>query len=144
MCCSLKLRRIISFSRLVCRPTASEVRPRMRADGSGGAGGDVPQEAKHFTLLSNRLKAMGSEYGAVRPHATSSSVCGSGRVEGGAGAGVQLTAHDGLWESAWETADSLEARLAVEHCVHEVGRPRCSHAPHFIQHDGWVKEFAGH
>ena len=39
------------------------------------------------------------------------------------GAGVQLTAHDGLWESAWETADSLEARLAVEHCVHEVRRP---------------------
>jgi len=28
-------------------------------------------------------------------------------------------AHEGLWQSAHETAGSLPARLAVEHCVHE-------------------------
>ena len=36
---------------------------------------------------------------------------------------MQLPAHDGLWESASESArllvGGLEARLAVEHCVHE-------------------------
>ena len=30
-----------------------------------------------------------------------------------------LSAHDGLWNSASETAYSLEARLVIEHCVHE-------------------------
>lgn len=30
-----------------------------------------------------------------------------------------LPVHDGLWQSAMETADSLGARLAVEHCCHE-------------------------
>ena len=30
-----------------------------------------------------------------------------------------LNAHDGLWNSASETAYSLEARLVIEHCVHE-------------------------
>ena len=30
-----------------------------------------------------------------------------------------LNAHDGLWNSASETSYSLEARLVIEHCVHE-------------------------
>ena len=30
-----------------------------------------------------------------------------------------MAAHDGLWESAAETARSLPARLAIESCVHE-------------------------
>ena len=51
-------------------------------------------EARHFSLLAARLVELGSSYGA-------------------------LTAHDGLWESATETRDSLEARLVIEHCVHE-------------------------
>jgi hypothetical protein len=65
---------------------SSVIGPRMRADRSDGAGGTFTQEAKHFTLLNNRLEAMGSEYGAVRPHATWSlsswSSGGLGRVEG--------------------------------------------------------------
>ena len=51
-------------------------------------------EARHHELLAGRLKALGSAYG-------------------------DLEVHDGLWQTAMETADSLEARLAVEHCVHE-------------------------
>ncbi|MHA1537350.1 MAG: ferritin-like domain-containing protein [Alphaproteobacteria bacterium] len=46
------------------------------------------EEAKHFTLLSDRLHALGSSYGA-------------------------LPAHDGLWEAAEATAHDLLARLAV-------------------------------
>lgn len=52
-------------------------------------------EGRHFTLLLKRLKEMGSFYGA-------------------------LPAHDGLWDSATATSNDLLARLAVEHCVHEV------------------------
>ncbi|KAG9455010.1 hypothetical protein H6P81_007914 [Aristolochia fimbriata] len=52
-------------------------------------------EGRHFTLLSNRLQELGSYYGA-------------------------LPAHDGLWDSATTTSGNLLARLAVEHCVHEV------------------------
>jgi uncharacterized ferritin-like protein (DUF455 family) len=51
-------------------------------------------EARHFAALSDRLEELGSRYGA-------------------------LAAHDGLWDSASDTARSLEARLVVEHCVHE-------------------------
>ncbi|GAB4816722.1 hypothetical protein N2152v2_003768 [Parachlorella kessleri] len=51
-------------------------------------------ECRHFQLLEKRLEQTGSHYGA-------------------------LPAHDGLWESARETAGSLAARLAVEHCTHE-------------------------
>jgi len=51
-------------------------------------------ECKHYTLLNNRLKELGSHYG-------------------------QLPAHAGLWESAQETAHDLFARLAIEHMVHE-------------------------
>ncbi|XP_060083876.1 uncharacterized protein HI_0077-like [Ylistrum balloti] len=51
-------------------------------------------EAKHFLLLSNRLKDLNSHFGA-------------------------LTVHNGLWESATETRDSLLARLAIVHMVHE-------------------------
>lgn len=53
------------------------------------------EEASHFTLLAQRLEDIGSRYGV-------------------------LPVHDGLWESATQTAGSLAARLAVEHCVHEV------------------------
>lgn len=52
-------------------------------------------EGRHFTLLAARLEALGSSYGA-------------------------LPAHDGLWDSATATSKDLLARLAVEHCVHEV------------------------
>lgn len=51
-------------------------------------------EARHFSELLKRLRATGMDYGS-------------------------LPAHDGLWESATETAGSLAARLAVEHAVHE-------------------------
>jgi uncharacterized ferritin-like protein (DUF455 family) len=51
-------------------------------------------EARHFSLLLLRLQATGMDYGS-------------------------LPAHDGLWESAMETAGSLAARLSVEHAVHE-------------------------
>jgi hypothetical protein len=52
-------------------------------------------EGRHFTLLAERLEGLGSFYGA-------------------------LPAHDGLWDSATATSNDLLARLAVEHCVHEV------------------------
>lgn len=52
-------------------------------------------EGRHFTLLAARLEELGSFYGA-------------------------LPAHDGLWDSAVATSKDLFARLAVEHCVHEV------------------------
>lgn len=55
-------------------------------------------EGRHFTLLQRRLTEMGSFYGA-------------------------LPAHDGLWDSATATSKDLLARLAVEHCVHEVLYP---------------------
>lgn len=45
-------------------------------------------EARHYSMLANRLVALGSHYGA-------------------------LPAHDGLWEAAERTADDLLARLAV-------------------------------
>lgn len=46
------------------------------------------EEAHHFSLLSNRLAALGSHYGA-------------------------LPAHDGLWQAAQETEHDLLARLAI-------------------------------
>jgi uncharacterized ferritin-like protein (DUF455 family) len=46
------------------------------------------EEALHFTLLANRLKELGSFYGA-------------------------LPAHDGLWQAAEETAHDFLARLAI-------------------------------
>ncbi|MEO0999481.1 MAG: ferritin-like domain-containing protein [Pseudomonadota bacterium] len=46
------------------------------------------EEAKHFQLLSARLEALGSHYGA-------------------------LPAHAGMWRAAEETAEDLPARLAV-------------------------------
>jgi len=51
-------------------------------------------EARHFSLLLKRLNETGMDYG-------------------------DIPAHDGLWESAMETAHSLPARLAVEHATHE-------------------------
>jgi uncharacterized ferritin-like protein (DUF455 family) len=50
--------------------------------------GVAAEEAKHFTLLSERLASLGACYG-------------------------DLPAHDGLWEAASATRDSLAARLAV-------------------------------
>jgi uncharacterized ferritin-like protein (DUF455 family) len=50
--------------------------------------GVAAEEAEHFALLDARLRALGSEYGA-------------------------LPAHDGLWEAAAATAHDLLARLAV-------------------------------
>ena len=46
------------------------------------------EEAKHYSLLAERLEALGSRYGA-------------------------LPAHDGLWQAAQDTAHDLLARLAV-------------------------------
>jgi len=46
------------------------------------------EESKHFNLLADRLEAMGSHYGA-------------------------LPAHAGMWRAAEDTAEDLEARLAV-------------------------------
>uniref|UniRef100_A0A0A9FC34 Uncharacterized protein n=1 Tax=Arundo donax TaxID=35708 RepID=A0A0A9FC34_ARUDO len=51
-------------------------------------------EGRHYTVLSARMRELGSHYGA-------------------------LPAHDGLWDSAMRTSHCLLARLAVEHCVHE-------------------------
>ncbi|XP_067942082.1 uncharacterized protein HI_0077-like isoform X2 [Watersipora subatra] len=51
-------------------------------------------ETKHFKLLSDRLNQLGSHFGA-------------------------LPVHNGLWESAEATNESLLARLAVVHMVHE-------------------------
>ncbi|KWU46559.1 DUF455-domain-containing protein [Rhodotorula sp. JG-1b] len=51
-------------------------------------------EAKHFTLLSERLEALGCKYG-------------------------DLSVHNGLWESALQTSHSLFSRLAIIALVHE-------------------------
>lgn len=51
-------------------------------------------EARHYQSLKKRLKELGMEFG-------------------------ELPVHDGLWNSALETKDSLPARLAIEHCTHE-------------------------
>ncbi|MCK5749677.1 MAG: ferritin-like domain-containing protein [Oricola sp.] len=45
-------------------------------------------EARHFTLLRNRLKTLGADYG-------------------------DLPAHDGLWQSATDTSGDLISRLAI-------------------------------
>jgi uncharacterized ferritin-like protein (DUF455 family) len=50
--------------------------------------GVAADEAMHFALLGRHLASMGSHYGA-------------------------LPAHDGLWQSAWETRHDVAARLAV-------------------------------
>jgi uncharacterized ferritin-like protein (DUF455 family) len=52
------------------------------------------EEAKHFMMLSNRLKALGSSYGACE-------------------------AHDGLWQAALASAGSLPDRLAIAPLTHE-------------------------
>lgn len=59
--------------------------PREFADDWLRVGAD---EAMHFALLDRRLRQLGSRYGA-------------------------MPAHDGLWESAYETRDDALARLAV-------------------------------
>ena len=64
---------------------ASEPVPRSFFDGWLGVADD---EARHFTLLSNRLHDYGACYG-------------------------DLPAHNGLWEAARETSQALHARLAI-------------------------------
>lgn len=61
------------------------VMPRRFTDDWISVGDD---EARHFTLLAGRLKSMQTLYG-------------------------DLPAHDGLWQSALDTKDSLPARLAI-------------------------------
>jgi uncharacterized ferritin-like protein (DUF455 family) len=61
------------------------VMPRMFTDDWVAVGDD---EARHFTLLAGRLKSLQCVYG-------------------------DLPAHDGLWQSAMDTAGSLPARLAI-------------------------------
>jgi uncharacterized ferritin-like protein (DUF455 family) len=51
-------------------------------------------EARHYAALKKRLVELGGRYG-------------------------DLPVHDGLWDSATRTKESLEARLAVEHATHE-------------------------
>ncbi|XP_060768067.1 uncharacterized protein si:ch73-314g15.3 [Neoarius graeffei] len=51
-------------------------------------------EAKHYELLEQRIKELGSSFGA-------------------------LPVHNGLWQSAAETSHDLLARLAIVHMVHE-------------------------
>ncbi|KAG9489043.1 hypothetical protein GDO78_005183 [Eleutherodactylus coqui] len=51
-------------------------------------------EAKHYCLLEKRLVELGSHFGA-------------------------LPVHDGLWQSAEDTAHDLLGRLAIVHMVHE-------------------------
>ncbi len=51
-------------------------------------------EAKHFSMWAQRLVDLGSAYG-------------------------ELKGHDGLWQSATETAGDILARLVIVHMVHE-------------------------
>ncbi|KAL5020070.1 hypothetical protein ScPMuIL_002962 [Solemya velum] len=51
-------------------------------------------EAKHYSLISTRLRDLGSHFGSQ-------------------------PVHNGLWQTASETSESLLARLAVVHMVHE-------------------------
>ncbi|XP_061173710.1 uncharacterized protein LOC133182870 isoform X2 [Saccostrea echinata] len=51
-------------------------------------------EAKHYKMLSDRLQDLGSYFGA-------------------------LPVHNALWSAATDTSDSLLARLAIVHMVHE-------------------------
>lgn len=51
-------------------------------------------EAKHFTMINERLNDLGSHFGA-------------------------LPVHNGLWQSAQETSHDILARLAIVHMVHE-------------------------
>ncbi|KAG7278138.1 hypothetical protein CRUP_019448 [Coryphaenoides rupestris] len=51
-------------------------------------------EAKHYQLLEKRISELGSFFGA-------------------------LPVHNGLWQSATDTADDLLSRLAIVHMVHE-------------------------
>lgn len=72
-------------------------------------------EAKHFTLLSERLEALGCTYGELSVH--------NGRLLSAARPFV-LRAHPpfqppGLWESALQTSHSLFSRLAIIALVHE-------------------------
>ncbi len=70
---------------IIARFAVSEDLPRDFYDDWVGV---AAEEAKHFTLLSDRLRAFGSGYG-------------------------DLPAHGGLWEAAAATAQDLAGRLAV-------------------------------
>jgi uncharacterized ferritin-like protein (DUF455 family) len=69
---------------LIARFASQDLPPDYYDDWVGVAN----DEARHFTLLQNRLAEMDTHYGA-------------------------FPAHDGLWEAATDTADDLAARLAV-------------------------------
>lgn len=83
---------MISKQDIIARFGKQELMPREFFDDFVKVAKD---EGRHFTLLAARLEEMGSFYG-------------------------ELPAHDGLWDSAMATSKDLLARLAVEHCVHEV------------------------
>lgn len=91
-CCSNIVLIILIKQDIIARFGKQESMPREFFDDFVRVAQD---EGRHFTLLAARLKELGSFYGA-------------------------LSAHDGLWDSAVATAKDLFARLAVEHCVHEV------------------------
>ncbi|WP_273792532.1 ferritin-like domain-containing protein [Brucella anthropi] len=69
---------------IVARFAAKQI-PRSFFDGWMRVADD---EARHFMLLRDRLRSLGADYG-------------------------DLPAHDGLWQSAHQTRNDLEARLAV-------------------------------
>lgn len=94
-------------------------------------------EARHFKMLAARLEALGSRQGVCVCACVQLLGAGSFRSVPryariyiiGCTRAVNkrtlcssygaLNAHDGLWNSAAETSYSLEARLVIEHCVHE-------------------------
>lgn len=80
------------FQDIIARFGKAEAMPREFFDDFVKVADD---EGRHFRLLAGRLQELGSHYGS-------------------------LPAHDGLWDSAEATAHDLSARLAIEHCVHEV------------------------
>ncbi|XP_051558799.1 uncharacterized protein HI_0077 isoform X2 [Myxocyprinus asiaticus] len=73
------------------RLTSGEPLPRQFFDDFVKVAGD---EAKHYQLLEQRIMELGSSFGA-------------------------LPVHNGLWQSATDTAHNLLARLAIVHMVHE-------------------------
>ena len=79
-------------------------------------------EARHYTALRARLEDLGGRWvldstGALShvarlTRATRYTFCSFARYG-------DLDVHEGLWDSARRTKDRLEARLAVEHALHE-------------------------
>ncbi|KAL4858499.1 hypothetical protein ACK3TF_001468 [Chlorella vulgaris] len=94
-------------------------------------------ECRHYRLLEQRLEETGSHYGALPAHDVNhiagllqDSWCASApmhRIACLCRCRCLIAIHlpsdclplQGLWEAAVDTAGSLAARLAVEHCTHE-------------------------